>query len=239
LIHFYKREYLLTMSLVTSFRSITSNLRCLSFSSSSLSNYPSIQQSSEPKIPKHPRSAYNLYVSEKMKLEKRKHQSIGFIKAKDLIKLASKEWKVLPEIQKRPYEQLYKQKSDEYFTAIVKLTDEQKDDLEQDKKQAKGVRKLRKLKKELSALTADKPKSMNPYKCFMVQESKKQTGKSIGEKSKSCAAKWKTMTDAKKEPYHQKSKEMSAELQRWEDKVAKEGRDVQISALKTQIAQME
>ena len=33
-----------------------------------------------------------------------------------------KEWKVLPEIQKRPYEQLYKQKSDEYFTAIVKLT---------------------------------------------------------------------------------------------------------------------
>jgi len=175
-----------------------------------------------------------MYIAEKVQLEGRP--------GKEVILTASKEWNVLPEIQKRPYEQLYKQKRDEYLTAFEKLTDEQKDDLEQGRKlarkQANRAKQIRKLKKELSALKADRPKLMNPYRSFLSHESKNLTGKTLIEKSKWCSAKWKTMTDAQKKPYLSKVKDLSAEMQQWKNKVAEDGRDVQIRELKKQIAEM-
>jgi len=175
-----------------------------------------------------PRNAFCMFLAEKIRP--------GC--AKEAFKIASKEWKVLPEIQKRPYKQLYKQKRDEYSTALEKLTDEQKDDLEQGRKQTNRAKQMRKLKKELSALTADRPKHMNPYNYFLIHESKNLTGKTLIELSKMCSAKWKTMTDAQKKPYLSKVKDLSAEMQQWKNKVAEDGRDVQIRELKKQIAEM-
>ena len=46
------------------------------------------------------------------------------------------------------------------------------------------------------------------------------------------------MTDAQKKPYLSKVKDLSAEMQQWKNKVAEDGRDVQIRELKKQIAEM-
>jgi hypothetical protein len=219
------------MSLVTPFRNLASNLRCLSLSSSSWLK----ASQTEPTQPlKRPVSAYNQFVGARMEIMRKNNPNL---KAAEIIKVVGKEWSSLPESKKRPYELIYQQKKVAYETAVEKLTDEQKDDIEQGKKQAKEAKQIRKLKKELLAMLADKPKFLTPYSLFVTQESKNQTGGFV-EKSKGCAAKWKTMTDAQKQNYQLKSDSVASELQQCKNKIAEEGRDVKILALKRQIAEL-
>jgi len=222
---------MIRMSLVTPFRNLASNLRCLSLSSSSWLK----ASQTEPTQPlKRPGTAYSQFVGERAEIMLRNNPNM---KTSEVFKVIAKEWSSLPEGKKRPYELISQQKRAAYETAFEKLTDEQKDDIEQGKKQAKEARQIRKLKKELSALVADRPKVQSAYTLFVKQESKNQTGGFI-EKSRGVAAKWKTLTDAQKQIYKIQSDSMAYEIQEWKDKIAEEGRDIKILALKRQIAEL-
>jgi len=224
------------MSLANPIRNLTSNLRCLSFGSSWLNASPSVNKQAVDPLKRPVVNAWSVYYAENFSVLKKNNPNM--ISA-EIMKILSKEWGTMPENKKRPYVLAQKQKMTAFKAAVENLSDEQKYDIKQGKKQAKEAKHIRKLRKELSDLTRDKPKFNNAYNAFIAQEFKLNPGESVvGGYVKTIAVKWKNMSAFQKKPFDLISEKSSMELQQWKEKTLQDGRDVQIKAIKKEIAHL-
>lgn len=124
------------------------------------------------------------------------------------------------------------------MTAFDKLSDEQKDDIQKMKKVTGEAKKLRKLRTELRDLTSDKPSAASAWNYYFSETAKNAGVGSIQPKAKECAEVWMKMSPAARKPYEQMAEKAKKEQQTWKMKVAKDGREHKISAIKRKIAEM-
>eukprot|EP00088_Acartia_fossae_P031115 TRINITY_DN3205_c0_g1_i1.p1 TRINITY_DN3205_c0_g1~~TRINITY_DN3205_c0_g1_i1.p1 ORF type:complete len:337 (+),score=122.54 TRINITY_DN3205_c0_g1_i1:16-1026(+) len=181
-------------------------------------------------VPKKPATAFNIFVSEKMKAGG---------KISEQIKIISKEWKSLSGFEKGKYVAKAESSKEKYKVAMMSLTDQQIQEIEQvtvGKRRAKKERKsIKLLEEELKKLQHDKPKSMSAYTYFVKDRFPANAAKATTEIAALGKA-WTLLSSYNKEPFEKMARQNKLDRENWEKLVAKDGRLEKIEELKRAIA---
>jgi len=181
-------------------------------------------------------TTFGLFMGDTYPIFKRNNPNLKFT---EIVKLVAQEWKTLPALKKGSYERTLQQQKEDYAKVIDKLTDEQKDDLNRQKKLAREARKIKKLRKELAVLTSDKPKNTSGYMFFALDKSKSMpSAVDIIEITKQCGVMWQKLSDTDRKPYLRKGEQAKKYVEAWKQKTIADGRAAKISEIKKKIAEL-
>jgi len=183
-----------------------------------------------PQKPKKPLSPYFRFLGQVRGECQRENPSL---RATELMKVVGQRWESLDDASKQPFISAYKSEAASYSSILEKykksLTPEQKDAQQQLKLDRQLMREKREKRKRLKELGKPK-KPASPF--FMYLANNVPKGSTITEyqnAAKTLSEAWKSMSEAEKAPYLKKYKENqeihSKSLERWEEKMLKQGND--------------
>jgi len=216
----------------------------LSNSFRSLSISPSLyQKSSRDGIPKQPPTPWLTYYVKSFPSYKKKFPELD---APGLAKVISTEWAKVPEVQKSRLQTLYQKEKKNYSARLAQVPQDQMDKFKASSK-IKQLEKKKKLADEdLKRFLERMKKPKQPLSSYMLYcEARRPNlpdNLSPTEKVKKISMEWNGLDGQTKAVFEEKNKEMMAKynnnLEKWNKKMDKEDRDVEIELLKKKVMQI-
>jgi len=216
-------------------RNLVSGLRSISLSA----NLPAAAKTgAQIKVPalKRPPSAFSsFYVSSQDRI-KRNNPNMS---QQEVMTLLSKKWADMSNYKKSYYKQIAGENMAEYKKTMDNLTDQQLEEIKNQRSQKRKDGVVKQLKKELTSLTYDKPKKASSgFQLFVVEFSKGKKG-SVSDFSAEMSSAWKSKSEAEKERYTVRSQTLMEQYKEkknaWDITISEDGRKERIAKLKLDI----
>jgi len=191
-------------------------------------------------IPKRPPSPWSSYFAKSVPSIKKKFPEMD---GPALLKVASSEWAKVPEVQKSRFQALYQKEKNNYNSQLAQVPKEKMDQF----KAAKKLKQLEKKKKlaeeELKNFLTRMKKPKRPTSVFFLYVAARMPNLpenlKVTEKVKVISTEWNAMDAKTKELYEDKSKEKRTKYatayERWNRRMNKEDRDVEIALLRKKV----
>merc|ERR1719233_1150124 len=157
----------------------------------------------------------------------------------EVMALLSKKWADMSNYKKSYYKQMAAEKMAEYKKTMNNLSDQQIEEIKNQRSQKRKDGVVKSLKKELNSLTDDKPKkAVSGYNLFMADYYKGKKG-TVTDLSREAGSAWKEMNEVEKERYNTRSQTFTNQYKdaknAWDVKISEDGRKERIVQLKLDI----
>jgi len=197
-------------------------------------------------IPKRPVTPWINYYKSSLPEFRRKHPGA---KVSDLMSKISEEWKKLPAEKKRPMEAKYEAEKVKYQSLMDKVPEEVKEQARAEKRQKRAIASGRSAAVELKEMLDQLGKPKRPLTSYMLFSVERRARMTASERQKAPAdvvrmlgAEWKAMSDAQKQPFLDKYGKIKNEhdraMERWTQKMSKEGKMSGILAAQARVAHL-
>ena len=161
----------------------------------------------------------------------------------------SEEWKKLPAEKKRPMEAKYEAEKVKYQSLMDKVPEEVKEQARAEKRQKRAIASGRSAAVELKEMLDQLGKPKRPLTSYMLFSVDRRARMTASERQKAPAdvvrmlgAEWKAMSDAQKQPFLDKYEKIKSEhdraMERWTQKMSKEGKMSGILAAQARVAHL-
>merc|ERR1719158_308674 len=194
-------------------------------------------------LPKRPTTPWiTFYVNNFQDRKKSFPGSPAYFVAKDL----AQDWKKVPATKKTAMSTGYEKEMAKWKKQMAAIPAEQKEAIDRQKKADKAAKEISAAKGDLKEMLNRMKKPKRPLNSFMIysEESKKNMPASLSatEKSKRAGDEWEKMSTYQRSTYEKKAEELNAKFEKaygkWERKMEREGKLIQIQFAKFRIAEM-